>query len=166
MARTQHGESLLSLSQQRPLLVVFLRHLGCPFSRQALFEMSVRRAAMEGAGTHVVFVHMGTDPEAASVFSSFGLTDMSRVSDPEATLYRAFGLERGGWAQVAGPSVWLPGAAAIIKSGIGTPRGDVRQMPGVFLVRHGAIVKAFRHDHTSDMPDYDRLASCPQTPDT
>jgi hypothetical protein len=119
-----------------------------------------RRAAIEASGTQVAFVHMASDEQAREVFDEFRLGDVPRVSDPSCTLYRAFGLERGRLTQIAGPSVWLRGAAAILKSGVRLPVGDTLQMPGVFLVFRGEIVVAFRHEHTSDVPDYLALATC------
>jgi hypothetical protein len=65
-------------------------------------------------------------------------------------------------AQIVGPAVWLRGAAAMARGHLaGAIVGDTLQMPGVFLVRDGEILKAFRHEHTSDVPDYVELATCP-----
>jgi hypothetical protein len=58
--------------------------------------------------------------------------------------------------------VWLRGAEALVRGhGLGAIVGDSLQMPGVFLVHRGAIVKAFRHEYSSDVPDYVTLAACP-----
>ncbi|MFO0508824.1 MAG: AhpC/TSA family protein, partial [bacterium] len=40
------------------------------------------------------------------------------------------------------------------KHGIGSAEGDVTQMPGVFLVFHGEILKSYRHQSAADRPDY------------
>jgi hypothetical protein len=127
----------------------------------ALADLRTRRAAIDATGTQVAFVHMASEADAVSFFTSHGLGDAPRISDPPAALYRAFGLERGRLMQVAGPAVWLRGAAAIAGHGVGVPLGDTLQMPGVFLVQDGAIGKAFRHETTADVPDYVALATCP-----
>ena len=105
---------------------------------------------------------MGTEEQAVPFFDGFSLGELPRVSDPSATLYGAFGLERGRLSQVLGPAVWLRGAAALVQGhAIGAIVGDALQMPGVFLVNRGRIVKAFRHESASDVPDYETLATCP-----
>lgn len=105
---------------------------------------------------------MGTEEQAAPFFAGFGLDDVARVSDPTARLYRAFGLQRGRLSQIVGPAVWFRSAEALIKGhGVGAIIGDSLQMPGVFLVHRGEIVKAFRHEQASDVPDYEALATCP-----
>ena len=123
------------------------------------------RATIEASGTQVAFVHMGEETQAAPFFGGYGLGDVARISDPAARLYRAFGLERGGLMQIAGPAVWLRGAAALARGHmVGALIGDTLQMPGVFLVQDGEILKTFRHEYTSDVPDYVTLASCPLPP--
>ncbi|MCL7927899.1 MAG: hypothetical protein M8841_08945, partial [marine benthic group bacterium] len=57
----QHGRSLDSLSRERPLLLVFLRHLGCTFCREAATDVSVQREAIEREGVTPAFVGMMED---------------------------------------------------------------------------------------------------------
>jgi hypothetical protein len=105
---------------------------------------------------------MAAEDQARPFFAGFGLEDVARVSDPDARLYRTFGLERGRLSQVLGPSVWLRGAAAVARGHrVGLIVGDSLQMPGVFLVDGGEVVKAFRHESSGDIPDYLALATCP-----
>lgn len=57
------------------------------------------------------------------------------VSDPDATLFQAFGLERAKVGQLFGPKVWMRGVQAALKGHfIGSPKGDPWRMPGYFLV--------------------------------
>jgi hypothetical protein len=61
-----------------------------------------------------------------------------------------------------GPGVWWRGATTVARGYLpGAFIGDTLQMPGVFLVSRGEVVRAFRHELTSDLPDYMSLASCP-----
>lgn len=160
-ARTQHGDCLAELSQRAPVLLIFLRHLGCTFCREALADIAAKRAAIEAHGTQIVFVHMGREEGAAALFARFNLGNIARISDPAAELYAAFGLARGSLAQVAGPRVWLRGAKAFFAGFFpGRWVGDVLRMPGVFLLHHGEIVRAFRHEVTADRPDYESFSSC------
>ena len=50
-ALTSTGASLAELSRQQPILVVFLRHAGCTFCREALADLATQRAAIEKTGT-------------------------------------------------------------------------------------------------------------------
>jgi len=161
-AITNRGENLAALSQDQPLLVVFLRHSGCPFCREALTEISQTRAAIEQAGTAIVLAHMYPDDYAESYFAKYGLADVRRISDPDCKLYRQFGLTRGKHHQVAGPKVWWRGFQATIlkRHGFGRMIGDVLQMPGAFIVHKGEIIRSFQYETSADRPDYERFASC------
>ncbi len=161
-AVTNTGENLADLSQTRPLLVVFLRHSGCPFCREALAEIAEKRDTIQHAGVGIVLVHMYDDEFAANYFAKYGLDDLPRISDPECEVYRAFGLQRGSHRQVAGPRVWWRGMVATIfkRHGVGRMIGDVLQMPGAFMVHKGEIIRSFEYRTSADRPDYGEFATC------
>ena len=155
-ARTQHGVSLDELSRLSPVLLVFLRHEGCTFCREALADLAVKRKEIERAGARLVLVHMSTQDCSGRFFARYGLNDAPRVSDPQRALYRAFGLRRGRLADVFGPKVWWRGfqAAILRRHGVGRLTGDGFQMPGVFLLFHGEVVRSYSHQSSADRPDY------------
>lgn len=154
------GASLAQFSAGRDCLVVFLRHAGCTFCREALADLSSKRASIEDAGARIVLVHMDPNTDAAAKhFERYGLGDAEQISDPTRALYRAFELERGRFGQLFGLRVWLRGFAATMRGHmVGKLVGDGFQMPGVFLVRDAGIVRAFRHETAADRPDYEGLA--------
>lgn len=156
----QHGQTIDQLSHDQPVLLVFLRHFGCTFCREALADLRVQRSRIEAAGVRIALVHMSPEAVAAPFFAGYGLEDVSRFSDPSRALYRRFELPRGRWRQLFGFPVWLRGArAALIEGhGVGFLEGDGFQMPGAFLVLNGRIVRAFRHDSPAARPDYCKLA--------
>ncbi len=161
--KTEQGETIASLSERTPLLLVFLRHLGCTFCREALTDLARRRGEIEARGTKIVLVHMSDPDEAIRVFGEYGLSDAEQVSDPSQRLYRSMGLNRGSLRQLFGFKVWWRGFVAGIlnRHGVGGLRGDGFQMPGVFLVEKGRVVRTFRHESAADRPDYADLATCP-----
>lgn len=163
--RDQNGVSLAELSRQQPRLVVFLRHSGCTFCREALDDIKRQRTGIEAKGMGIVLVSMSDDAAAQSFFGKYGLDDLPRVSDPGRDLYSAFDLNRGGFWQLLGPSVWFRGAKAFFGGhGVGKIEGDVRQMPGTFVIADGRIVKAHPYKTAGDRPDYAAFAeSCPVT---
>ncbi len=159
-AITNKGKSLEDHSMDSPVLLVFLRHLGCTFCRETLSDVAGKRESLAARGIQPVFVHMSSDQEADVVLDKYGLADTPRISDPERDLYRAFGLQRGKIMEVLGPKLWLRGfLAAIIEGhGMGKIQGDAFQLPGVFLLHKGQILKDFRHKTAADRPDYMRLS--------
>jgi hypothetical protein len=165
-AITQEGSNLSELSHHSPLLIVFLRHFGCTFCREACRELARLRPGLEARGTRLVLVHMGSEAEAQAFFEGFGLGDVLRVGDRVRWLYRAFGLRRGSLWQLLGPRVWWRGfrAGVIHGHGIGRLEGDALQMPGVFLVHHDEMLRSHVHRDASDRPDYTQLGICPTQP--
>lgn len=158
--KSQHGTSIDSLSRAGNVLVIFLRHSGCTFCREALHDLREKRQAIESDGCTLALVHMG-DESNAEYFASYGLEDVHRISDPGCRLYQAYELDRGRISQLFGPSVWWRGflAAIIHRHGVGSLGGDGFQMPGAFLVRDGSIVRAFRHETAASKPDYCEISS-------
>lgn len=157
---TNDGVSVAEWSRRSPVLVVFLRHFGCTFCREALADLRAGRGGIERSGTRLLLVHMADDDLAAKFLSEYGLDDVTRVSDPGAALYRACGLERGTMGQILGWRVWWRGVTALVagRHGIGRLVGDGLQMPGVFLLREGRVVRSFRHRHAGERPAYGALA--------
>jgi hypothetical protein len=159
------GRTLGELSVEHPVLVVFLRHAGCAFCREALSDLQKQRAKIEANGTSLALVHMVTNDEAARFFKGYGLDDVPRFSDPERRLYEAFDLHRGTLWQVIGPAVIWRGMKAFFSGhGAGRIRGDAAQLPGTFVVHHGQIVQAFRNKTAADRPDYAEMACAMPSP--
>jgi peroxiredoxin len=155
------GVSLAELSRRSPVLVVFLRHFGCTYCREAAADVAANREVIEADGTRVVFVHLETPEEADRFFARYGLDTVSRIADPDANLYRAFGLTRGSPGRLFGlKSVarFLP-AGVFARHGVGFPTTDGTRMGGVFLIRDTTVVREFRHASPADRPDYIRLAA-------
>jgi hypothetical protein len=156
--RTETGRSLLDLLDESPILLVFLRHFSCAFCAQALDRVSQVRAQLEAKGVRPVFVHLGTPERAKPYFDYYRLSDVERISNPDATLYQLpfFGLSRKNpYLHSLHPAVllgWFKGA--LFKYGIGLIKEDGYQMPGVFFLKDRKIVRAFRHRTIADEPDY------------
>jgi peroxiredoxin len=160
--RTETGRSLLDLVDESPVLLVFLRHFSCAFCAQALDRVAQVRPQIEAKGVRPVFVHLGSPERAKPYFDYYKLTDVERISNPEATLYLlpVFALSRTNpYLHFLNPTVWkgwLKGA--MFKYGIGMIKEDAEQMPGVFFLKERKIVRAFRHRTIADEPDYLKLA--------
>ena len=157
---SQNGETLASLLAERLVFLVFLRHFGCTFCREAVAEITEKRPRIESQGAHLAFVHLGTEEKAQWFFKPYALLDVPRFSDPEGKLYEAFGLTRAEWRQFLNlTSVSRMFRAAFHGHFAFYPEGDIQRMPGVFLLDAGRIRKAFRHKLISDRPDYLAIAT-------
>jgi hypothetical protein len=154
-------ETVRTLSSEHPVLLVCLRHLGCAFAREALGDLQAQRTAIEARGVRLVLAHLEEPETAGSLLQRYGLGDVCSLSDPSARVYTSCGLERGRVRQLASLRVlWRWAVAALAgRHGAGWTGCDVRQMPGVFLVDRGRIVRAFRHRTSADRPDYVALCS-------
>jgi len=158
---TETGRTLLDLLDESPVLLVFLRHFACAFCAQTLDRVAKVRSRIEAHGVRPVFVHLGSAERARPYFDYYGLSDIERVSNPQATLYQlpAFALSRTNpYLHSLHPAVllgWLKGA--LFKYGIGRIKEDAEQMPGVFFLKDRKIVRAFRHRTIADEPDYLKL---------
>ncbi len=160
MFETSEGFSLQEMSHKWPTLLIFLRHFGCTFCREALEDIADIRNKIEIKGTRIAIVHMVEEEEARNTLSRFGLEDLPQISDPESILYKKFQLRRGTASELFGLKVWIRGfEAGVMKGhGVGKEQGDGFQMPGVFLIQKGKIVKGFVHKSAADRPNYEQLA--------
>jgi len=108
-----------------------------------------------------VFAHPGSPERAKLYFDDYHLSDVERISNPEATLYRfhVFALSRTNpylhFLNLTVWKGWLKGA--MFKYGIGMIKEDAHQMPGVFFLKERRIVRAFRRRTIADEPDYLKL---------
>lgn len=160
MFETNMGNNLKELTEQQPTMVVFLRHFGCTFCREALNDIAERKSELKENGIEIVLVHMLEDEvEADLILQKFGLSDIQHISDPESILYKMFKLKKGTVSQLFGLRVWLRGlkVGLLDGHGIGKEKGDVFQMPGVFYLHNGQIVTAFVHQSAADRPCYKSL---------
>jgi len=159
---TSHGSNLNEMTHRSPTLLVFLRHFGCTFCREALQDLSKKRNNIEIKGTRIALVHMVDYKTAQSELEKYGLSDIPHISDPENILYKKFKLKNGTVSQLLGLKVLFRGliSGAVRKYGIGKELGNSMQMPGIFLMHKGQIVKFFIHQSAADRPNYEDLAFC------
>ena len=126
----------------------------------AVADIANKRSQIAATGTQLAFVYMGTEAQATKFFTRFGLNDEHRVSDPAQALYKTFSLRRGTLRQLFGLKIWKRELRdrIMLTYGMGKIIGDSFQLPGVFLIHHSEILKAFRHDTVADEVDYVGMA--------
>jgi hypothetical protein len=143
----------LSAHLSRPSLVVFLRHLGSPFSKEVVRDLR-RVAAADPGYPAVLFVSMATKEEAAS-FAGPLWPDARVVADPHKVLYDALGVERGGMREMVGPRSVVRALQAAAKGHLrGSARGDRRVLPTYLVVVDGRVLWRFDGGHAGHRPDF------------
>jgi len=160
-AVTQSGARLVDLCEASPVLLVFLRHAGCTFCREALSDLAEEKRAIDAMGTKIVLVHMGDAAGIEKLLDRYKLQNVERICDPSQRLYQAFGLKKGTLRQLLGPRVlWRAfGRGVLARHGIGFQAADASQMPGLFLMDDTGIIRRFRHKTAADRPDYARIVA-------
>lgn len=149
-------DGLHALQQQFPVLLIFLRHFGCTFCREALADVVDSRVAIEATGARVAFVHMSPRDEADAWFAWYGMSDVLQISDPDKQLYRQFGLTDASLGTLVQPAVlasWFR-TAVVEGHGFGAAGPNWRQLTGTFVIFRGRILTALRYDTSAVRPDY------------
>jgi peroxiredoxin len=160
MITMNEQERLSDIAGQRPVLLVFLRHFGCSFCREAIADIAKNRAAIEQRGVRIVMVHMAPERDTAErFFKKYKLFPIDHIADPERKFYEGFGLGQGSAQQLFGLMNWIRGfqAGIIEQHGFsyhGEEIGDGFQMPGVFVLHKGEVKKSYIHRFAYDRPDY------------
>jgi AhpC/TSA antioxidant enzyme len=143
-----------------PAVVVFVRHVGCPFAEYTVRELT-RVAQLNPDVRWIVVSHASleaTDRWCTAVGASRLL---ELVIDESRELYAAWGLGRSSLAHFAGPRS-LASVARMARRGIGHrhPVGTRWQQAGAFAIDRTGTVR-WRHipAHAGDLPDLDAAAA-------
>jgi peroxiredoxin len=121
-------------------------------------QLHKERKQFEEAGFQIVLVGLGAAEQAEKFRAEFSLL-FPMICDPHKELYSLFGLGRGTVRTMASATVLIRGLRAMYQGYTpGIPRGDVMQMPGVFLIdTEGNIRYAHYAKDPSDHPPVDSL---------
>ena len=92
MFDTTTGENIGELSEKNPVMLIFLRHFGCPFCKDSLLSLTNYRHGLEAKGISIVLVYMSDEATANGYLSQYKLNDLMQVSDPEEIFYKSFKL--------------------------------------------------------------------------
>ncbi len=114
----------------------------------------VRRCSANGEYPPVLFFHLASVEDGDRFFAKYW-PDARAVADPDGAFYSAFGLGRARIRDFVGLSALRGYLRAFARgNSAGKPRGDVRIMPGVFLVRSRRVVWEHPFRSVSDHPDF------------
>lgn len=97
-------------------------------------QLRQHKEAFDQLGGRVVLVGLGSIEETAEFKETFDVP-FEMLADPERRLFEAFRLKRASTASLLSAKMAVRGMLALAKGhGIGVPKGDVRQLPGVFII--------------------------------
>ena len=128
--------------------------------------MRLEKKRFDESGARLVLVGMGT-PAETSAFSERFDVPFPMVADPKRNLYRAFELGRMRHRELLSPSLALKGVSAMAQGHLlGLPQGDVRQLPGVFVIAtDGTIVFGHYSREPADHPTPETILDALQKAD-
>lgn len=122
--------------EDRPAVVVWLRHFGCLLCREQAADLRARIPEIEALGARLVLVGSG-EPWHAREFEAERCPGCRVLTDPELGSYRAIGARRG-WRFVLNPAGLRASARAFRRgfrqSGV---RGTADQLGGVLVLLPG-----------------------------
>ena len=121
-------------------------------------QLRREKSRFDQAGAQVVLVGMGSPQQTAAFAKQFEVP-FPILSDPKQKLYRTFELKRMSTLGFLSPAVALKGVAAMAQGhGVGVPQGDVRQLPGVFVIdTEGRIVYSHYAADPADHPNAETI---------
>jgi peroxiredoxin len=161
----QHGQpiSLDEAVRDRPTVLVFWRHFGCGCGLDRAERLRAELPTFRSAGVGVLVIGQGVPVQAAAYAEEQEL-DVPVLTDPDARVYRAYGLLDGQFPQLlfdAPGSMWSCSpetAQGFVESRRTAGRRLVDNpwiLPGEFVVSPtGSILHAHRYQHCEDYPDH------------
>ena len=164
--RTNIGNNLTELNVKQPVLLVFLRQLGCMFCKEGMTRLGNSRAYIEATGITIVLVHMADTPEKAEkILKKYNLAGLNTIADPQCIYYARFGLLKSTPSQLFGFTAWVRTIEyAYVKASHGIqfpPIGDGFQMAGMFMLQNGEIINRQQQQEVYDIPDdFEGFVSC------
>ena len=156
------ASTIADLSRQSPVLLVFLRHTGCTFCREAATLRKKGRTCLDGTQLLAILCSSICGTEMRSRDDVLPHPGLRCPGSTERSGYR-LGLRRGSLFALLHPRVRWRGCpqGGDLEEARLRRSGDVAQLPGVFLIRDGRVAIAHRHRFTSERPDYLGLCQLP-----
>jgi peroxiredoxin len=117
-------------------------------------QLRREKKSFDRLAASVVLVGLGSVEQTAAFKERFDVP-FPMIADPEKRLFEAFRLKQASTGALLSAKMVFRGVTAMVKGhGIGAPQGDVRQLPGVFIIgTDGRIL--FSH-HASGPADHPR----------
>lgn len=121
-------------------------------------QLRQKLPAIEEAGGRLVLVGMGSPEQTEAFVKQFEIF-CPMIADPGRRLYQAFGLRTASSLELLAPSLAIKAVAAMAQGNrVGMPVGDIRQLPGVFILdTRGRIVFSHQARDAADDPEIESI---------
>jgi peroxiredoxin len=144
---------LSTLWRERPVVLVFLRHLACTFCQQQIAWLRRDIEKFKAAGVDVVVVSEGTAKVGKAYSLLYALPFPLLLCGDDLAVYRRYGLLRGVGMWVLRPRVLWRGLISYLQGFVQKKiEGDTKQFGGGFVIdRAGYIRYLYRSVDGSDV---------------
>lgn len=145
LLQTTDGENvqLAQFWQRAPVLIFFVRHIGCVFCREQVRAMAQRYDDIRARNAEVIAI-IPTDAINAGRFARSLRLPYPVLSDTPRRAFAAFGLYETTMSDLAQPEVLLRTARQFARGNIPTVNpfsSSLTQLGGVFIVDSAGIVR-------------------------
>lgn len=149
---TKQHIHLAELYKERPLCVVFLRHIGCIFCREYVARL---RKLVD---SNIAFVTADTPANTDELRLEMG-SPHRFICDIDRHLHALFGVGLASSGQLVHPGVVFNGTKALVGGFRQKPSGgDKMQMPGVFVIgTDGKVIWSHKPRHIADNPSPEEI---------
>lgn len=121
-------------------------------------QLRHNKTRFEKIGAGVLIVGMGTQTQTEEFKRQFKVP-YPMVCDPDKRIYQAFGIGQVSLLDALNPGVAIKGLSAMAKGHrIGVPKGDVRQLSGVFIIDTDGYIRYCHYaKNPADHPEVDEI---------
>ncbi|MEO8610865.1 MAG: peroxiredoxin-like family protein [Chloroflexota bacterium] len=152
-----HGQpvEMASFWEKGPTLVSFLRHFGCIHCRARLSELEKHLGELQAAGLQLVTLALGETKHAERYCGKLA-PHLECLADDKNDGYYAWGLQQASNGEMFKYGIdILKASAKAAASGHmqGAATGDIRMLPGTFIIdRDGIVQYAYYSVYAGDDP--------------
>jgi peroxiredoxin len=143
--QTTDGQSVLLAQfwQREPVVLFFVRHVGCVFCREQVRSLAQRYADIRAHGAEVIAI-IPTDPINAGRFARSMRLPYPVLCDTPRRAFAAFGLYETTIGQLAQPDVVLRTARQLARGNIPVVNpfsSSLTQLGGIFIIGSDGVVR-------------------------
>jgi peroxiredoxin len=153
---------LSSLWKEKPLVLSFTRHFGCPQCKEMLDQLVDAYQSLTEKGLRLAIVSHAS-AESTRQFCEQRAPGVTCLADPDRTAYHAYGLYQGTfWQTLLSPRIWSSNRRLARTKGyrpeVPLPGQDAYQMSGLFIIgTDGRIRLPYYYEDIADHPPVDLI---------
>ena len=133
---------LSTLWAERPVVLIFLRHLACTFCQQQIAWLRRDLDKFKTAGVDIVCIAQGTAKIGKAYSLLYALPFPLLLCDDELAVYKSYGLMRGQGLRSLTPRVLWLGLIAFLQGFVQKKmEGDGNQYGGGFVIEKGGYIR-------------------------